>query len=200
MHESQLQAYEAAARTALEKAVQEVVLPSELEQATSSDEQLETILSKIPKPDWKVKDTVWEEAWMTPLRQRAAAAAMSSEDTTNNNTTSNNDNGNNEQSQDEVEMQDAEDDEEEEEGDEEDDGQVEQDEETKQAKPVMKKSLVPKKRVVATKAGKGLLKKKALGTGTATSKQTGTAPGQRAVRGRRARRGGRGGGAGGAAK
>jgi len=67
------------------------------------------------------------------------------------------------------------------------DGEEEEEGEEKPIKPATKK-LTVKKRTVTTKAGKGLLKKKAL-----SAAKTGSVAGQRASRGRRARRGGRGG-------
>lgn len=161
LHESQLKAYEDAARAALMEQAQSVTLPASIEE----EEDVEKLLGETPKPDWKVSETVWEEAWMTPLRERVMS--LSSEN-------------------------------DEEEGEEMDeDGEVEEEESSEKpavAKSAVKKTTI-KKRAVATKAGKGLLKKKALGAGSATKPGTG-ASGQRAVRGRRARRGGRGGGTG----
>lgn len=164
LHESQLQAYQDAARAALTEEAHSVALPA-LDEQEDDEETVEKALREIKKPDWKVNETVWEEAWMTPLRERIIRAASS-------------DNNN----EDTVEMDEEDGEVEEEEG--------EPEEKAVPTKPVAKKATVKKKAVV-TKAGKGLLQKKALGAG----KQPG-APGQRAVRGRRARRGGRGGGAG----
>lgn len=118
----------------------------------------------MSKPDWKVNEVVWEQAWEAPLRERARAVMLSDEQ--------------DDEDDDEEEMEDGEEEEE------------EQEEEPEKPKGV--KKVIPKKRTIATKAGKqGLLKKKAL---NAAAKQPGA--GQRAIRGRRARRGGRGGNAG----
>jgi hypothetical protein len=172
LHESQLAAYEEAARAALQQQAQSVALPEAQDNNMEEDEYVAKILQEIEKPDWKVNETVWEEAWEAPLRERASAALSGQEEDDDN--------------------------EEMEEGEEEDNGRDEEAEEGK-PKPVTKK-VFTKKRTIATKAGKGLLKKKSLSGGA--TKPTGAAgtPGQRAIRGRRARRGGRGGGATGAAK
>jgi hypothetical protein len=154
LHESQLLAYEQAARKALTEQAQSVSLPAVSEE-TEEETYTSNIFENIEKPEWKVNETVWEQAWEVPLRERARAIL------------SENDN-------DETD---------------EDDDEGEEEEE----KPKVTEKVTGKKRIIATKAGKGLLKKKAL------SATTGTA-GQRAIRGRRARRGGRGGGNASAAK
>lgn len=174
MHESQLAAYEQAARAALQEQAESVTLP-EIQDKTEEDAYVAKILQDIEKPDWKVNETVWQEAWEMPLRERASAALSGQEE---------------EEEDDNEEM---------EEGEQEDNEKEEDAEEEAKPKPSAKK-VIAKKRTIATKAGKGLLKKKALSGGT--TKPTGVAgtPGQKAIRGRRARRGGRGGGAAGAAK
>jgi len=162
LHESQLRAYRDAAKAALAEQAQSVSLPAVMDEM-EEEQYVQKIVLEMEKPDWKVDETVWERDWNTALRERARAAFVSAQE----------DNG---EEDEEVEM--------------EDNDELEEGEE-KPVKPVAKK-VTAKKRVVPTKVGKGLLKKKALGAGTGA--------GQRATRGRRARRGGRGGGGAGAAK
>lgn len=159
LHEAQLKAYQEAARKALVEEAQSVSLPDVTDDMEEETFVLKTI-SETKKPDWKVDETVWEEAWVAPLQERARATFQE-------------------------ESNDGDDDEDDEEMD---DGDEEEGDQEKEVKSTVKKTAV-KKRTVASKAGKGLLKKKALGA----SKTTGAAAGQRATRGRRARRGGRGG-------
>ena len=173
LHESQLAAYEQAARAALQEQAESVTLPEILQDNMEEDAYVAKILQDVEKPDWKVNETVWQEAWEVPLRERASAALSGQEE--------------------------EEDNEEMEEGEEEDNGKELDGEEEAKPKPTTKK-VIAKKQTIATKAGKGLVKKKALSGGATKPKGAAGAPGQRSVRGRRARRGGRGGGAAGAAK
>ena len=169
LHESQLQAYQEAARVALTDHAQSVSLPAVVADETTTEEEMYVpkILAELEKPDWKVDERVWQEAWEVPLRERAKAAFHDNED------------------QDEYDDGDSDND------DLEDTEEEEGEEKTTSATKPVKKTTV-KKRIVATKAGKGLLKKKAL-SATKTGTTAATA-GQRASRGRsRARRGGRGG-------
>jgi hypothetical protein len=150
LHESQLKAYEEAARAALTELAQSVTLPT-IEDDMDEEVYVQKVLGDYDKPDWKVDEVVWEEAWATPLRERARAAFESEED-------------------------------------EADDLEDTDEEEGEEKAPTTVKKMTVNKRTVATKAGKGLLKKKAL-----SAAKPGAAGGQRGTRGRRARRGGRGG-------
>lgn len=166
LHESQLRAYQEAARVALTEYVHSASLPV----ASEEDEEelyVDRVVASIPRPNWRVDDQVWEEAWAAPLREKARVAFSANED-------------------------DEGDDGEEEEEEEDDVEEVEEGEEKTSVKSnnssTPAKQTISKKRTIPTKAGKHLLKKQALGTAKA-------AVAQRSSRGRRARRGGRGGGA-----
>lgn len=139
LHESQLRAYQEAALVALDEYVQSVSLPS----ATEDDEEevyVDEVVASIPRPNWRVDDQVWEEAWAAPLREKARVAFNAKEDDEGD------DNG---------------------EDEEEDTEKMEEGEEKVTTKPnnsTPAKKAIVKKRTIPTKAGKALLKTQALGT------------------------------------
>jgi hypothetical protein len=139
LHESQLRAYQEAARAALTEYVHSVSLPAASEE---EEEELyvDKVVASIPRPNWRVNDQVWEEAWAAPLREKARVAFSADEEEEG-------------EGDEEEEQEDAE--------------EMDEDEEKTTAKPnnsstPAKKTI--KKRTIPTKAGKALLKKQALGT------------------------------------
>lgn len=185
LHESQLRAYQEAARAALHDLVHSVSLPTPTDDDYDEEEGEEIyvnrIVSSIPRPNWRVDDQVWEESWAAPLREKARIAFHAEQQHADDEGDDTPTNG----------VDDEEEDTE--------DGEItttmegEETTATMTTKPnnstttPAKKAIVKKRTIIPTKAGKTLSKTKALSK---------TALGQRANnRGRRARRGGRGGGA-----